>query len=145
MAVSAARARKGPQRGILIDTVIDHAGKVEIFLLGWLARPGQLGELLFDRSLDIDQLGVGTVPAVQPPAFGGELGRHLPRWEFRACIPDANIGSQHQEPIEQTVLDRVALQGLKQLVRQYWCQGSSVPGNGSARSRGRPIPASGRA
>ena len=87
MAVSAARARKGPQRGILIDAVVDHAGKVEILLLGRLARPGQLGELLFDRALDVDQLDVGTVPAVQPAALRGEVGRHLPGRAFAAPYP----------------------------------------------------------
>jgi hypothetical protein len=85
MAVSAAPP-EGYTPQDLIDAVVDHAGKVEILLLGRLARPGQLGDLLFDRAFDVDQLGVGTMPAVELAALHGEVGRHLPGQHLRLHI-----------------------------------------------------------
>src|SRR5262249_2990562 len=45
---------EGTQRRILVDTIVDHAGEVEIFLFGRFVCPRKLGDLLLDRAFDID-------------------------------------------------------------------------------------------
>ena len=107
---------EGTQRGILVDAIVDHTGEVEIFLFGRLVCPGELGDLLLDWAFEVDQLGGGTVPAIKLAAFQGEVGRHLPGWQLRLGISGAQLRTQHQEAIEQAVIDRFALQGLEQLV-----------------------------
>ena len=106
-------SKEGAQCGVLVDTVVNHAGKVEIFLLGRLIRPWQLGDLLLDRAFNIDQFCGAAVPAVELAAFHGELGWHLSGCQLWSGIPGAQFRTQYQKTVEQAVIDCLALQCLE--------------------------------
>src|SRR5262249_424267 len=102
-------SEEGVQCRVLIDPIVDHAGEVEIFLFGRLVCPGELGDLLFDRAFEVDQLGGGTVPAIKLAAFPGEAGRHLPGQQLRLGVPGTRSRTQHEETVKQAVIDCLAL------------------------------------
>src|SRR5215831_1577809 len=104
---------EGAQCGVLVDAVVNHASKVEIFVLGHLIRPWQLGDLLLDRALDVDQLLGGAVPAVKLATLRGEVSGHLPWQQLWLGIPGTQFRVQHQEAIEQAVIDCLTLQRLE--------------------------------
>src|SRR5262249_59045125 len=79
------------KRRLLVDPISDSVGKIKVLLLRRFVRPRQPSHLLRNRTSDVDQLGVGAVPAIEPTAFGHEIGRYLLGQDLWRRVPNTHI------------------------------------------------------